>query len=131
MNIILISNHQTWLVCGGRDFNDKEMFESAMHDLVTARGCPNRIVHGAARGADLMADEWAKKLALDIIAVPADWETYGKAAGLIRNEQMLERCRPQLVVAFPGGKGTANMIERARRRLIDVAEVRAAKEARG
>jgi len=44
---------------------------------------------------------------------PADWSRHGKSAGPIRNRQMLIEGRPDIVVAFPGGKGTANMIKQA------------------
>ena len=45
---------------------------------------------------------------------PADWKVRGRAAGHIRNQQMLDEGRPHLVVAFPGGRGTADMVRRAR-----------------
>lgn len=123
-------NGQTWLICGGRDFADQAMFDSAMGDLVRLNGCPARIVHGAARGADSMANAWADRKAIQIIRMPADWQRHGRAAGPIRNQEMLDRMKPSLVVAFPGGKGTADMIGRARKAGIDVAEILAAKETR-
>jgi len=45
---------------------------------------------------------------------PADWGKYSKSAGYIRNKQMLAEGKPDLVVAFPGGKGTANMVKLAK-----------------
>jgi hypothetical protein len=116
-------NGQTWLICGGRDFADRSMFDSAMGDLMRLKGCPARIVHGAARGADKMADEWADRKAIPSIRMPADWQKHGKAAGPIRNQEMLDRMKPSLVVAFPGGRGTADMVTRARKAEIDVAEI--------
>lgn len=53
---------------------------------------------------------------------PADWERNGRAAGPIRNRQMLDG-KPDLVIAFPGGKGTADMVAEAKRRGIAVREV--------
>jgi len=117
------TNGQTWLICGGRNFTDWEMFRSAMGDLIRLRGCPDLIVHGAARGADTFADKWAEVMALDVHRYPADWKAHGKSAGPIRNQQMLDARKPSLVVAFPGGKGTADMIARARKAGIDVAEI--------
>lgn len=116
-------NHQTWLVCGGRDFDDDVMFQSAMSDLVRLRGMPAAIVHGDARGADRMAQEWAVRHALIVYAVPADWSAHGRAAGHIRNQVMLDKHKPALVVAFPGGRGTADMVRRARDAGIDVVEI--------
>lgn len=125
MDAVLLNN-ETWLVCGGRKFSDQRMFDTIMPHLVGQRGCPSRVVHGDATGADCMAAAWAKRLAIEVVACPADWEKHGKAAGPIRNEDMLMDHKPKLVVAFPGGKGTADMLARAnnRRGAIDVIEVK-------
>ena len=56
---------------------------------------------------------------------PADWDTHGRGAGPIRNKQMLEEGKPDLVIAFPGGKGTANMIGQAKEAGIPVREIEA------
>jgi YspA, cpYpsA-related SLOG family len=116
-------NEQTWLICGGRDFADQEMFDRAMGDLLAMKGCPAKVVHGDARGADTMADAWGHRMAITVIAMPADWETYGNGAGPMRNQRMLD-FKPALVIAFPGGKGTADMVSRARKAGIDVAEIK-------
>ena len=121
-NIILI-NDQTWIICGGRNFSDRAMFDSAMNDLIRLKGCPARIIHGDARGADNMADDWASHKAIDAIRSPAAWHRHGNAAGPIRNQEMLDKFKPQLVVAFPGGKGTADMVSRARAANVDVVEI--------
>ena len=122
--VIVPTNGQTWLVCGGRDFVDQEMFDSAMSDLLALKGCPRKIVHGGARGADAMAGEWAARHGLEIAAVPADWQRHGYIAGSIRNQRMLAEHSPHLVVAFPGGRGTANMVQKARAAGVDVAEIK-------
>jgi hypothetical protein len=74
------------------------------------------IIHGAARGADTLAGLFAKMFGTKVEAYPADWDTHGKAAGPIRNQQMLDEGKPDLVVAFPGGAGTKHMKETAARR---------------
>lgn len=53
---------------------------------------------------------------------PADWDKYGKRAGYLRNVQMLDEGKPDLVVAFPGGKGTAMMVKLAKERGVRVIE---------
>lgn len=123
---VVLLNNETWLVCGGRDFSDQRMFDVIMAHVIGQRGCPRKIVHGAASGADAMADTLGKGLAIEVVACPADWTKHGKAAGPIRNEDMLMDHRPKLVIAFPGGRGTADMIARAnnRRGQIDVIEVK-------
>lgn len=120
---VIPMNGQTWLVCGGRDFADQDMFDGAMGDLIRLKGMPERIVHGDASGADTMAARWAARHAVTVHAEPADWATHGRAAGPIRNQEMLDRFKPSLVVAFPGGRGTADMVRRARAAHVDVAEV--------
>jgi hypothetical protein len=119
-------NGQTWLICGGRDFADQAMFDGAMSDLIRLKGCPEFIVHGDARGADAMAEAWGKRMGLVTFPCAAHWKLYGKAAGVLRNQAMIDYHGPALVVAFPGGKGTADMVARARRHGIDVAEIQPA-----
>jgi hypothetical protein len=72
------------------------------------------LIHGGARGADRLADRFAKAHGWHVDEYLADWKTHGKRAGPIRNQRMLDEGRPQLVVAFPGGRGTADMVDRAR-----------------
>jgi hypothetical protein len=82
------------------------------------------IIHGKAKGADRIADEWAVVNFLPIEEYPADWDAHGKAAGAIRNQQMLDEGKPDMVVAFPGRVGTADMVRRARKAGIRVAEIK-------
>lgn len=70
-------------------------------------------MQGGAKGVDTFAREWAVTYpAIKRWVAKADWDRYGKSAGPIRNKRMLD-WGPDLVVAFPGGKGTANMIKQA------------------
>ena len=62
-----------------------------------------------ASGADQLAGQWAKSRGISVKAYPADWKNLGRIAGPIRNKKMLDE-KPDLLVAFPGGKGTANMV---------------------
>jgi len=63
---------------------------------------------------------WARIKEVAVQVFPADWETHGKAAGPIRNQRMLDEGRPDLVVAFPGGRGTSDMVARAKRAGVEV-----------
>jgi hypothetical protein len=92
------------LVCGGRDFADYHALRRA---IVTLK--PTCIAHGAARGADALADRVATELGIPVRRFPAHWDRYGKSAGMRRNREMLETFRPDAVLAAPGGRGTANM----------------------
>ena len=98
------------LVCGGRDFNDSALLYDALNYL-HLRHRIGVIVHGGARGADALAGRWANMTEKVLTAVyPAQWGAYGAAAGPTRNRQMLDEEHPDLVVAFAGGSGTANMV---------------------
>lgn len=98
------------LCCGGRDFGDLALLRWALTPLR-----PARLVHGAAAGADAAAAAWAEAAGMPVTAYPADWAQHGKSAGVQRNRRMLdaEDTRLDLLVAFPGGRGTADMCARA------------------
>ena len=61
-----------------------------------------------------MAGEWANSAGVSVEEFAADWRGHGRAAGPMRNADMLAIGVPDLVVAFPGGRGTANMVKQAR-----------------
>lgn len=106
------------LVCGGRDYGEK-LHLFAILDLFG----PTRVIHGAARGADTLAGDWARQRGVGCSVFPADWAGYGPKAGHLRNAQMLREGQPDLVLAFPGGRGTANMIKQARAAGVPTIEV--------
>lgn len=109
------------LVCGGRDFSDAAWLSVVLIEANKMRKI-NTIVHGAARGADSIAGAWAQLNSITEEQYPADWKRDGKAAGPIRNIKMLAESKPDLVIAFPGGKGTAHMVKIAREKSIPVVE---------
>lgn len=81
------------------------------------------IIHGDAHGADRLAGEWAKGNGVEVLVFPAKWDVYGGMAGMVRNREMLISGRPDFVIAFPGGKGTKNMIGVAKRANVPVFQV--------
>ena len=107
------------LVCGGRDFADYEMLSEALDALMPVAV----IIHGGAKGADRLAGQYAESHQIEQWAFPALWEKYGKGAGPVRNAQMLREGKPEIVIAFPGGKGTANMVKLAREAGVPVVNV--------
>jgi hypothetical protein len=111
------------LVCGGRDYADARTLNEVLDAL--HRETPiTRLIHGAARGADLLAAAWAFSRNVPAGAFRAEWSKHGKSAGFIRNARMLRDGRPELVVAFPGGKGTAHMVKLARDAGVAVRQIR-------
>jgi YspA, cpYpsA-related SLOG family len=100
------------VVTGGRDFDGRVTVFEAL-DQVHESTPIVLLIHGAAAGADALASEWAESRGVPAEAYPADWSQYGRAAGPVRNAHMLAR-RPDLLIAFPGGRGTADMVRRAK-----------------
>jgi hypothetical protein len=113
------------LVTGGRDYNEPDRLSEVLTDIWRRRAAWGDlvIIHGGARGADFLANTWASAHMLQVRRFGAMWDRYGKAAGAIRNQQMLDEGKPDLVVAFPGGRGTADMVRRARANGVEVQEV--------
>ncbi len=119
----------TILVCGGRDFTDYILFSYHLDKICLDRkwiyekdGFGNwlpqvHVIHGGAKGADALADRWAVNNWTGLTVYPADWDNHCKAAGPIRNQQMLVEGKPDLVVAFPtpNSRGTWDMVRRAKK----------------
>lgn len=116
------------LVTGGRYYADRE---KVWHELGELRHQNSNLVviQGGATGADKLAIEWW--IAHDDINViciteevtQEEWERYGRMAGHIRNQRMLDKYAPNLVLAFHGGRGTADMVRRAKQAGVEVREV--------
>lgn len=127
------------IVCGGRDYGwkfnsnrqkivNKEEVEYLAKKLdilkfaVEELGRNLVIIQGEAQGADTWSKKWAEMNNIQTIDFPANWDEYGKKAGFIRNKQMLDEGKPDLVIAFKGGKGTAMMIDIAKKADVPVKE---------
>jgi hypothetical protein len=110
------------LVCGGRDYADARSLNATL-DTLHAERPVTELIHGAARGADRLAAAWAETRRIPALAFPADWERHGKSAGFLRNADMLRQGRPGVVLAFPGGRGTAHMVKLARKAGVPVREI--------
>jgi len=112
------------LVCGGREYLDADVLVRTLDAIYQGpRGPIESVIHGGARGADTMAGDWAMLRGISCTVYEANWELEGRAAGPIRNKRMLDEGVPDLIVAFPGGRGTANMIHQATERGFEVLEI--------
>lgn len=114
------------LVCGGRNYYDELWLRFAL-DTISHRINLVEVVEGGARGADELAGAWADLHGKLRTTIPADWAQYGKRAGPIRNRKMLEYLQAcgnaHMVIAFPGGSGTANMVAQAEQAGIKILRV--------
>jgi hypothetical protein len=109
------------IVSGSRYGVSKEWLEqvlSAVHE-----GKPiDVLITGGCSGVDIQAEQWALSKHVPVLTYKADWTSYGRAAGPIRNRQMLKLHPEATVLLFPGGDGTSNMrrsaVERGRTILV-------------
>ena len=100
-------------VTGGRDFSNKHVVWETLDYIHNERGI-SELVHGGARGADTIAGEWAKHRGVKVSVFLPEWDKLGKRAGIVRNQVMLDQS-PDVVVAYPGGRGTGHMVSSAKR----------------
>lgn len=113
---------------GGRDLSWSHQRVAA--ELLARSGgrLVHLVLHGGARGADAAIARAAHQLGWSSLVMPAEWRRHGRAAGPIRNRELLEQAIARavahtspgsiasvLVVAFPGGAGTASLVQQARR----------------
>lgn len=106
------------LVTGGRDFSDHNLLYETLDNLGITEIC-----QGGAKGADRLAGAWAHDRSIPCVIYKADWGLHGKSAGIKRNIFMLDDFKPDLVVAFPGGRGTAHMIQYSKKQGYKVEQV--------
>lgn len=106
------------LVCGGRNFTNAYLLMRVLreYDVTT-------LIHGMAKGADTLGGEWAESNRIRVERYPADCSRHGLSAGYVRNLEMINHGIPDLVVAFPGGKGTYNMMQLARKKRVKLRKV--------
>lgn len=96
-------------VTGGRNYSVTEKVTDALSAL-----SPSVVIHGGASGVDTIAGSWATLHDIPVMVFPANWKVYGPSTGPIRNRQMLVQSKPDVLVVFPGGKGTANCKQTAK-----------------
>lgn len=123
------------LVCGGRDYNNKKYVYEIL-DALHHRVKIDLIIHGGAVGADSLGEEWAIDRKIPFEREKANWNDlteipcsirysrkhgkYNVLAGINRNQRMIDKYKPDLGVAFPGGSGTQDMIDRLEKHNIKV-----------
>ena len=108
------------LICGSREFSDEHLLSTVLSGYAVGPG--DVVIHGAARGADVMGGRIARRRGAEVVEFPADWKRYGKSAGYRRNEQMLDQA-PEIVLAFFAGEftaGTMHTVRLAQKRGIEV-----------
>jgi predicted Rossmann-fold nucleotide-binding protein len=101
------------VVTGGRDFTEADFVYQQLNRIGKLVGGFRRLSHGGAEGVDTIAGTWAIAHGVQCAEYRANWKEHGRAAGPMRNRLMLEEERPDLVIAFPGGRGTHDCTKQA------------------
>ncbi len=99
------------IVCGSRFALNRDEVHAAL-DAFHAETPIVQVIHGGAAGVDRFAGQWATARRIAQHIMEAEWSEQGRAAGPVRNRRML-LLKPDMVLAFPGGPGTANMVKQA------------------
>lgn len=107
------------LIFGGRDLNATRVRDWLTHYALETLGLAELeqidvVIQGGQSGADEGGMLWSKRHSLRMLEYPALWRTHGRAAGPIRNQQMLDEGRPTIAIGFPGGNGTKDMTAKIR-----------------
>lgn len=109
------------LLAGGRGFNDTARVTLVLDGILNS--FPRAaFAQGGAKGADELVRKWCKRRGQPCVTIEAPWDAHGNSAGPMRNQWMLDYLRPSFVIAFPGGTGTADMVNRARQQGFNVYE---------
>lgn len=111
------------IICGGRTYRNVPQFVRVLANFQRKFGAITEVLSGGATGADALAEMWALLKDVKLTIKRANWIAHGVSAGPIRNREMLKE-RPDYVIAFPGGSGTANMIHEAQKAGVKVLTVR-------
>ncbi len=128
------------LICGGREFGftvtptkkypiyriKPEQIRTLFQQLDQSHLCEpiTAVGEGCAAGADFLGGIWAASRGIALEEFPANWDKYGGSAGPKRNQHQLDIFKPDLLIAFAGGTGTADMISRAYAAKVRVTEIR-------
>ena len=108
------------LVTGSRNWVDEKKVYAALREELPV----SLLIEGEAKGADTIAKQAAQRLGIKVLPFRADWRRYGRSAGPIRNQRMLDEGKPDLVLAFhenlEHSKGTKDMINRAKAAGVEV-----------
>lgn len=107
-------------ICGGRDYTNRIRVYDTLD--YAYRRKPFTLISGGATGADMLGIQWAKERGTHCEVYPAKWKTHGRAAGPIRNLEMIAS-GIDVLVAFPGGRGTEHMVSSCLKKGIKVLRI--------
>ena len=110
-------------VTGGRNYKNQDYVSRALDVLLSTHDIAC-LIHGGASGADRLAANWAVWRDIGCVRVPAHWDQYGLSAGPRRNSEILKVHKPDIVIAFRGGAGTADMCRKTLKAWVPLWDLR-------
>lgn len=109
------------LVCGARDYNKPSYFREQMDRLVKSHFADKFvIIHGGHGGVNILAAQWAALGDYPTLEIRGNTPYYHSASERIQNQWLMDWGRPDLVLAFPGGRNTEDIVRHAKERGIHV-----------
>lgn len=107
------------IIAGSRTFNDYKLLEQECKKFIVKIGyLPNNIVSGECRGADKLGELFAEKYKIPIMKFPANWDKYGKQAGMIRNVEMAKNASHCIIFWDGKSLGSKHMIEQCEKYFV-------------
>ena len=119
-----MENTRKIIIAGSRTFHNYAMLSSVMDELLAENAAPVEIVCGEAKGADLLGRRYATERKYEIRSFPAKWNIYGRGAGMIRNQQMINYGNELVAFWYGHSVGTRNIIQLAKEKDIPYTIVR-------
>ena len=110
-------------IVGCRKYSDYKRFCSIVDKWITAHGKPITIISGGASGVDTMAERYANENGIDFIVFKADWQKYGRAAGPVRNKQIVSEATHILALPSADSVGTRDTIAKSKGKHVTVVEI--------
>jgi hypothetical protein len=114
MNGAEVADPVVLAIVGWRGMRNAKRFDVELDRWIAKHGVPDRIVTGCARGADQLARDYADRNGIAKTVKRAQWTTHGRAAGPIRNTQIVGECTHMLAFVHPSSTGTLDSIAKAR-----------------
>jgi len=107
------------LVCAGRYFADAYIIRKVLDNFHKQQPV-QVLIHGGNQFLGSAFEDWARDVDAHVVRYPANWHLHGKLAERRRNQFMLQDSRPDVLIAFPGGEETTQLVIMANQAGIEV-----------
>jgi hypothetical protein len=108
------------IIAGSRDITNPA---AGIPHIEAAPWEPSLVLCGMARGVDLIGRAWALSQGIEVREYPAAWRQYGRRAGPMRNQEMVDTAQALVVIRFQRSRGSKDVLMRARLRGLVIHDV--------